>query len=184
MGGWVGGFFQEIYPLCGSILQAGTCQIFSFAENPRWSRGWQQSISSVILQTIFKTIMCCTKAANIDRMAVIAWLYMAMNRTDICVYSKEEQNKLRLKLCQAQIQLRLRLRLGQIEIRYFYSQGRSFHYLYGWLGGWVVGILESNAKLNSKLRLKLKLKIELSLAIQMENFCIVNFYASQIYFSK
>ena len=24
-------------PRCGSILQAGTCQIFSIAENPRWS---------------------------------------------------------------------------------------------------------------------------------------------------
>ena len=34
VGGW---FFQEILPLCGSILQAGTCQIFSLAENPRWS---------------------------------------------------------------------------------------------------------------------------------------------------
>ena len=36
---WVGGwFFQEILPLCGYILQAGTCQILSLAENPRWSR--------------------------------------------------------------------------------------------------------------------------------------------------
>ena len=42
-GGWrVGGrFFQEILPLRGSILQAGTCQILSLAENPRWSRVWQ-----------------------------------------------------------------------------------------------------------------------------------------------
>ena len=42
MGGWAGGwFFQEILPLRGSILQAGTCQILSLAENPRWSRVWQ-----------------------------------------------------------------------------------------------------------------------------------------------
>ena len=41
-GGWVGGLFlQEIIPLRGSILQVGTCQIFSLAENPRWSRVWQ-----------------------------------------------------------------------------------------------------------------------------------------------
>ena len=39
MGGW---FFQEIIPLCGSILQAGSCQILSLAENPRWSRVWQK----------------------------------------------------------------------------------------------------------------------------------------------
>ena len=38
MVGWVGGwFFQDILPLRGSILQAGTCQILSSAENPRWS---------------------------------------------------------------------------------------------------------------------------------------------------
>ena len=37
-GGWVGGrFFQDILPLLGSILQAGTCQILSIAKNPRWS---------------------------------------------------------------------------------------------------------------------------------------------------
>ena len=42
VGGWVGGWFlQEILPLCVSILQVGTCQIFSLAENPRWSRVWQ-----------------------------------------------------------------------------------------------------------------------------------------------
>ena len=39
-GGSVGGFLR-IMPLRGSILQAGTCQIFSLAENPRWSRVWQ-----------------------------------------------------------------------------------------------------------------------------------------------
>ena len=38
VGGW---FFQEILPLRGSILQAGTCQILSLAEYPRWSRVWQ-----------------------------------------------------------------------------------------------------------------------------------------------
>ena len=55
------------------------------------------------------------------------------------------------------------MRLRQIEIRYFYGQGRSLHYLYSW----GVGILESNAKLNSRLGLKLKLTFELSLAIEM-----------------
>ena len=42
VGGWVV-FFQGIFPLCSSILQVGTCQIFSLAENPRWSRVWQKS---------------------------------------------------------------------------------------------------------------------------------------------
>ena len=35
VGGWVGGPSQRIMPLCGSILQAGTCQILSLAEYPR-----------------------------------------------------------------------------------------------------------------------------------------------------
>ena len=39
-GGRVGGF-MTIMPHCGSILQAGTCQILSLADNPRWSRVWQ-----------------------------------------------------------------------------------------------------------------------------------------------
>ena len=30
--------------LRGSILQAGTCKIFSLAENPRWSRVWQNYV--------------------------------------------------------------------------------------------------------------------------------------------
>ena len=34
-------FLQKILPLRGSILQVETCQIFSLAENPRWSRVWQ-----------------------------------------------------------------------------------------------------------------------------------------------
>ena len=34
-------FCQIIMPLRGSILQVGTCQILSLAENPRWSRVWQ-----------------------------------------------------------------------------------------------------------------------------------------------
>ena len=38
--GWLGGFLKMM-PLCGSILQAGTCQILSLAENPRWSWVWQ-----------------------------------------------------------------------------------------------------------------------------------------------
>ena len=35
---WSGRFLQEIIPLLGSILQAGTCQILSLAKNPRWSQ--------------------------------------------------------------------------------------------------------------------------------------------------
>ena len=31
-------FLQKIMPRFGSILQAGTCQIFSIAGNPRWRR--------------------------------------------------------------------------------------------------------------------------------------------------
>ena len=44
--GWPGGwwFIRTIMPLRGSILQAGTCQILSLAENPRWSRVWQQYV--------------------------------------------------------------------------------------------------------------------------------------------
>ena len=34
-------FRQKMLPLCGSILQAETCQTLSIAENPRWSRVWQ-----------------------------------------------------------------------------------------------------------------------------------------------
>ena len=41
LGGWVV-FFQELFPLRGSILPAVTCHILSLAENPRWSRVWQQ----------------------------------------------------------------------------------------------------------------------------------------------
>ena len=37
---------RRIMPLRDSILQAGTCQILSLAENPRWSRVWQQEIKS------------------------------------------------------------------------------------------------------------------------------------------
>ena len=46
LGVWVDGWvciWQEIISLRGSILQAGICQIFSLAENPRWSRVWQLS---------------------------------------------------------------------------------------------------------------------------------------------
>ena len=35
-------FLQIIMPRCGSILQAGTCQIISLTENPTWSRVWQK----------------------------------------------------------------------------------------------------------------------------------------------
>ena len=43
-GGWVveSHFLMTIMPRCDSILQAGTCQIFSLAKNPRWSWLWQQ----------------------------------------------------------------------------------------------------------------------------------------------
>ena len=43
--GWVGGSLR-IMPRCGSILQAETYQIFSLAENPRWSRVWQNVLLS------------------------------------------------------------------------------------------------------------------------------------------
>ena len=51
---WMG-FLQEIIPLRGSILQAGTCQIFSLAEDPRWSRVWQYTCP--LPQTKTKTII-------------------------------------------------------------------------------------------------------------------------------
>ena len=38
-------FLQKIIPLRGSILQVETCQIFSLAENPRWSRVWQLELN-------------------------------------------------------------------------------------------------------------------------------------------
>ena len=37
--GWVG--LMRIMPRCGSILQARTCKILSFAKNLRWGRVWQ-----------------------------------------------------------------------------------------------------------------------------------------------
>ena len=44
LGGWLGGrFFQDIIPLRGSILQAGTCQILSLAEYP--SLVWQSILA-------------------------------------------------------------------------------------------------------------------------------------------
>jgi len=50
MGGWLAGglFFQETFPLSGSILQAEICQILSLAKNPRWSRVWQKLESMLI----------------------------------------------------------------------------------------------------------------------------------------
>ena len=41
VGGGLGGLMR-IMPRCGSILQAGTCQILRLAENPRWSRVLQK----------------------------------------------------------------------------------------------------------------------------------------------
>ena len=43
---------QRIMPLCGSILQAGTCQILSLAENPRWSRVWQYFVGIAFEETL------------------------------------------------------------------------------------------------------------------------------------
>ena len=40
-GGWGVGGVMKIMPRCGSILQAGPCQIPSLAENRRSSRVWQ-----------------------------------------------------------------------------------------------------------------------------------------------
>ena len=49
VGRWVGGCpGQIIMHLCCSILQAGTCKIFSLAENPRWSRVWQYGTLNII----------------------------------------------------------------------------------------------------------------------------------------
>ena len=49
------GFLQETIPLRGSILQAGTCQISSLAEGPRWSQVWQYTCP--FPQTKTKTII-------------------------------------------------------------------------------------------------------------------------------
>ena len=50
VGGWAGGPGQEIIPLRGSILQAGTCQILGLAENPRWSPSVAISYIALTLQ--------------------------------------------------------------------------------------------------------------------------------------
>ena len=44
LAGW-GNQSVIIVPFRGSILQAETCQIFSLAENPRWSRVWQLELN-------------------------------------------------------------------------------------------------------------------------------------------
>ena len=49
------GLLQEIVSLRGSILQAGTCQIFCLAEDPRWSRVWQYT--GQLPQTKTKTFL-------------------------------------------------------------------------------------------------------------------------------
>ena len=61
MGGWAGGPSQRIMPLCGSILQAGTCQILSLAENPRLSRVWQYLIAEKTLLQIFHILLTLIK---------------------------------------------------------------------------------------------------------------------------
>ena len=62
LGGWLAGSRVIIVPLCGSILQAETCQILSLAEYPRWSRVWQKHFSTIYTYTkIFKApaqILC------------------------------------------------------------------------------------------------------------------------------
>ena len=40
-----GMFYQEILTLRASILQAGSCQILSLAENLRWNRVWQSALT-------------------------------------------------------------------------------------------------------------------------------------------
>ena len=72
-GGWVGGF-MIIMPRCGSILQAGTCQILSLAENPRWSRVWQHS------QSLWHGSMCSDEprldeeAHKVSKKEKLLWL--------------------------------------------------------------------------------------------------------------
>ena len=46
---------MRIRPHCGSILQAGTCQISSLAENPRGSRVWQYLDYNFISHLKFST---------------------------------------------------------------------------------------------------------------------------------
>jgi len=58
---WVGGPSQRIMPLCGSILQAGTCQILTLAENPRWSRVWQSKFTNLCLKLFSLTSLNVTK---------------------------------------------------------------------------------------------------------------------------
>ena len=43
-----------VIPLRGSILQAGTCQIISFAENPRWSRSVATLTRNILLIVFMK----------------------------------------------------------------------------------------------------------------------------------
>ena len=57
-GGWV--TIRRIMPLCGSILQVGTCQIFSLAENPRLSRVWQYYLNFILNNKIlhYQNLVC------------------------------------------------------------------------------------------------------------------------------
>ena len=62
VGRWEGGCpGQIIMHLCCSILQAGTCKIFSLAENPRWSRVWQYGTLNTIQTKPHQTIPYQTK---------------------------------------------------------------------------------------------------------------------------
>ena len=54
VGGWRVGGFMRIMPLCGSILQAETCQILRLDENPTWSLVWQKCIFKGNSQTFSK----------------------------------------------------------------------------------------------------------------------------------
>ena len=54
-----------IIPLRGSILQAGTCQILSLAESPRWSLSVAKCAASLLEDTrgplIIESVHCLTK---------------------------------------------------------------------------------------------------------------------------
>ena len=62
MDGWMGGpLLQEIIPLRGSILQVGTCQILSLAENPRLSQVWQIQRNDLHEISLIHCILECLK---------------------------------------------------------------------------------------------------------------------------
>jgi len=46
----LGGWLDLLKENRGSILQAGTCQIFNQVENSRWSRVWQLAKQYILIQ--------------------------------------------------------------------------------------------------------------------------------------